>query len=148
MTLQRKTNTARCAVFTQSFVNSFPEPLEEGILYISVRYASAAHKCFCGCGREVVTPLHPTKWQLLFDGKTVSLHPSVGSWSLPCKSHYWLRTNQVIWAAKWSRKQIADGRRQNAALEDIYFGNSGAAADRARADRDGMARRLWRRLFG
>lgn len=42
------------------FVEFIPADLEEGIVYISVEYATAAHKCACGCGSEVNTPLTPT----------------------------------------------------------------------------------------
>ena len=60
------------------FVEFIPDELKELTLYISVTYCTAVHKCCCGCGREVVTPLSPTGWHLIFDGKTVSLYPSVG----------------------------------------------------------------------
>ncbi len=32
----------------------------ERTLYISIPYVTAAHKCPCGCGEEIVTPLSPT----------------------------------------------------------------------------------------
>ena len=70
------------------FVDLVPRELKEGTLYISIEFATATHKCFCGCGTEVVTPISPVGWQVKFDGETVSLSPSVGSWSLKCKSHY------------------------------------------------------------
>src|SRR5437867_318170 len=72
-----------------AFVQFIPDTLDGGTVYVSIPFATAVHNCFCGCGREVVTPLSPTQWQLIFNGKTISLHPSVGSWSLPCMSHYW-----------------------------------------------------------
>jgi hypothetical protein len=75
------------------FVEFIPEVLAEKIVYVSVRFATAVHKCCCRCGREVVTPLTPTDWKLIFDGKTVSLDPSIGSWSFPCKSHYWIEND-------------------------------------------------------
>jgi len=66
--------------------------------------------CCCGCGREVVTPLSPTDWKPLFDGETISLDPSIGNWSFPCRSHYWIRENRVEWARRWSREEIEGGR--------------------------------------
>ena len=42
--------------FEHRFVQNIPEQLEPGILYISMEFATAAHRCFCGCGEEVVTP--------------------------------------------------------------------------------------------
>src|SRR5258708_27374505 len=68
------------------------------------------HKCCCGCGADVVTPLSPAAWTLSFDGRTVSLHPSIGSWALPCQSHYWIKNNQVVWARRWSAKEIGEAR--------------------------------------
>jgi Family of unknown function (DUF6527) len=93
-----------------NFVDSIPEHLEPGVLYVSIKFATAAHLCICGCGREVVTPFTPTDWQMTFDGKTISLHPSIGNWSFPCQSHYWVRRNKVQLAPKWTPEQIQAGR--------------------------------------
>src|ERR1035441_2447934 len=92
------------------FVEFIPDQLDEGKLYISIDYATVAHKCCCGCGKEVVTPLSPTDWNLIFDGKTISLHPSIGNWSFPCRSHYWIRNNRVRWAEEGSQERIDAGR--------------------------------------
>jgi hypothetical protein len=35
-----------------------------------------------------------------FDGRSVSLTPSIGSWSLPCHSHYFLTRGKVRWAGR------------------------------------------------
>jgi len=102
-------------------VEFIPDDLKERTLYISIPYCTAVHKCCCGCGREVVTPLSPTGWQLIFDGKTVSLYPSIGSWSLPCQSHYFITKNKVLWARQWSGKQIAKGREQEATARERYY---------------------------
>ncbi|TPK85691.1 hypothetical protein FJ936_09130 [Mesorhizobium sp. B2-4-13] len=99
------------------FVESFPERLQEGILYISTEYASMTHLCACGCGSEVVTPLSPLDWRFMFDGQTISVHPSIGSWSLPCRSHYIIRHNQIHWAEDWSDEQIAAGRTNDLAAK-------------------------------
>jgi len=103
------------------FIENIPKELEDGILYISMGYATAIHKCCCGCGNEVVTPFSPTDWQLQFDGKTISLYPSIGSWSLPCQSHYWIINNEVKWAPKWTKKQIEKGRKNENIEKMIYF---------------------------
>lgn len=103
------------------FVEFIPDELKEWTLYISVTYCTAVHKCCCGCGREVVTPLSPTGWQLTFDGKTVSLYPSIGSWSLPCQSHYFINKNKVAWARKWTKRQIARGRAREARAKEEYY---------------------------
>lgn len=58
---------------------------------MSIFFATAVHNCFCGCGSKVVTPIKPAGWELTYDGDTVSLWPAVGSWGLPCRSHYIIR---------------------------------------------------------
>lgn len=105
-----------------SFVDSFPDPLVPGILYVSFEYGSAAHSCCCGCGEEVVTPLTPTDWNITFDGETITLHPSVGSWTLPCRSHYVIRRNKVIEAPPWSDAEIAAERRRDRQAKTRHFG--------------------------
>ena len=87
----------RHASLTHEFVEYVPAVLAEGVLYVSLRFATVVHLCPCGCGNKVVTPLSPADWQLLFDGEAVSLTPSIGNWSLPCQSHYWIRLDQVRW---------------------------------------------------
>jgi hypothetical protein len=89
------TNTMRRASITHEFVEYVPAKLAEGVLYISITYRTAVHRCACGCGNKVVTPISPADWQLLYDGDTVSLTPSIGNWGFPCRSHYWIRSNQV-----------------------------------------------------
>jgi hypothetical protein len=110
-------------VLKHEFVEFIPDVLEQGTIYISIRFATASHLCPCGCGNKVVTPIRPTDWTLIFDGKTVSLHPSVGNWSFPCQSHYWIRNNHAKWAPKWSRGKIDRGRRMDASAKRKYFGN-------------------------
>lgn len=101
-------------VLKHEFVEFIPEELDEKTIYVSIRFATATHLCCCGCGNKVVTPLRPTDWSLVFDGKTVSLHPSVGNWSFPCQSHYWIRNNRASWAAQWTKEEIAAGRARGA----------------------------------
>lgn len=103
--------------FLPVFVGSVPEQLEEGHLYISLRYRTVTHLCPCGCGVEVNTPLHPTGWALTYDGVTVSLWPSVGNWSETCRSHYLIEKNIVRWSRSWSRAEILEGRAKR--LRDI-----------------------------
>lgn len=103
------------------FVEFIPDIIEEGTLYISIEYCTAVHKCICGCGNEVVTPLSPTDWELSFDGKTVSLTPSIGNWSFECKSHYWIRKNKVYWARKWEDSEIVEGRKEASMDKERFY---------------------------
>ncbi len=107
--------------FSHKFVQFIPNELEEGVLYISTEFATATHKCACGCGREVVTPLSPTDWSLTFDGRTISLEPSIGNWSFPCQSHYWIKRDKIRWAPKWSAHQIKAGREYDSIQKRSYF---------------------------
>ena len=96
--------------FSHRFVRSVPEVLEDNVVYVSLDYATAIHKCACGCGMEVVTPFSPTDWKLVFDGKAVSIYPSIGNWGFPCQSHYWISSDAIVWASKWSDKEIKRAR--------------------------------------
>ena len=82
------------------FVHHIPpgEQMENGVAYVSIPFATVVHRCCCGCGNEVVTPLDPSQWQLTFDGRSISLSPSIGNWNFACKSHYWIQRNHVTWA--------------------------------------------------
>lgn len=103
------------------FVEYIPEELEDGVLYVSMEYATASHNCCCGCGMEVVTPFSPTDWKLSYDGVAVSLSPSIGNWSFPCRSHYWIRQNSVEWAAQWSMDSVEEGRKADRLAKAEYF---------------------------
>ena len=119
--------------FKHEFVQFIPEELTEGTVYISIRFATVAHLCACGCKSKVVTPLKPTDWKLIFDGKTVSLDPSIGNWSFPCRSHYWIRNNKVRWAEDWSQSRIDAGRAYDGRSKDLYFSGEHAAEEPAAA---------------
>jgi hypothetical protein len=106
----------RHSVLEHRFVGHFPESLEPGVLYVSL-----AHSCCCGCGQEVVTPLTPTDWNITYDGEAITLHPSVGSWTLPCRSHYVIRRGKVIEAPPWTDAEIAAERRRDQRAKAKYF---------------------------
>jgi len=106
---------------THRFVEFIPEVIEEGILYISIEYCTAIHKCVCGCGNEVVTPISPTDWRLTFDGKTVSLNPSIGNWNFECKSHYFIKKNKILHSKRWEDWKIKDGRDKDFKKKGKYF---------------------------
>lgn len=103
------------------FVKHIPEHLEPGVLYICMEYATAAHHCCCGCGKEVVTPFTPTDWSMTFDGETVSLYPSIGNWNFACRSHYFIRRGRVVEATSWTDEQVEAGRRQDRAVKANYY---------------------------
>ena len=104
------------------FVEFIPKDRKEGVVYVSMQYATAVHNCLCGCGQKVVTPLSPVGWRLMFDGEGISLSPSIGNWEFPCRSHYFIRRNRVLWAGNMSQARIERGRAQDRAARDKYFG--------------------------
>ena len=126
------------------FVEFIPKERQEGVLYVSIPYATAVHNCFCGCGLKVVTPISRVGWTLTFDGETVSLHPSVGSWSFPCRSHYFVRRDVVVWGEDMSQYEIELGRDRDQKARDQHFATQTADLTHARKKK----RRLWDRLRG
>lgn len=104
-----------------SFCKTIPEVIKEGILYISLDYGTVVHKCCCGCGSEIVTPLGPNDWKVIFDGETVSLYPSIGNWSYECRSHYWITNSKVYWAEKWSDERIEENRQYDQKIKEKYY---------------------------
>jgi hypothetical protein len=82
---------------TYAFVDSAPEELEPGKIYVSIKYRAIVHLCLCGCKEKVLLRLDPDDWSFTFDGRTISIHDSVGNVGLPCRSHYFVRRNRVIW---------------------------------------------------
>jgi hypothetical protein len=143
-------------VLKHEFVEFIPDKLEDGIVYVSIPYATVTHKCCCGCGTEVVTPLSPRDWKLIFDGETVSLDPSIGNWSFACKSHYWIRRNKVKWATRWSQDEIDAVRSHERLANQTNYSpgekNAEAVEDEAAAREPGPKagkpkQRLWQRLW-
>lgn len=133
------------------FVKSVPRELEPGVLYVSMEYGTVVHSCCCGCASEVVTPLTPTDWRLEFDGVGITLRPSVGNWTLPCRSHYIVRGNRVIECAAWNDDMVEAERRRDGRAKAAYYARADAApsehAERPLSSTDGAraegARKRW-----
>ena len=84
------------------FVEVLPEfdAIKDGELWVSHKHRTMNLRCPCGCGELTVLTLHPSRWHICFDGKSVSLDgPTGGSvWAVSgCSSHYIIRKNNVIW---------------------------------------------------
>ena len=136
---------------SHKFVDLVPNALDEGVLYVCIKYKTVSHLCCCGCGHEVVTPLAPTFWKLTFDGDTVSLSPSVGNWEFPCRSHYWVRENRMEWSDDWTEEQIAAADARDCEAKARYYqgrkaeGTSPALGNPAQAEKGWWVRfkRRW-----
>ncbi|WP_205748889.1 DUF6527 family protein [Emticicia sp. CRIBPO] len=128
------------------FIEFIPEKTEDGILYISMEYCTAIHKCVCGCGNKVVTPLSPTGWKLTFNGKTVTLDPSIGNWNFECQSHYWIRDNEVEFASRWTEKEIRLGRENDLERRKKYFGEPDISKEESAIPKSSKPT-IWQRIF-
>lgn len=103
------------------FVDYLPDTLEDGIVYVSIPFDTVVHRCCCGCGLQVVTPLSPTDWRLTYDGRSISLYPSIGNWDFPCRSHYWITAGRVEWARMWSAQEVERARDRDRRDKVEYF---------------------------
>lgn len=111
----------KASQFRLAEVESFPRPLQAGVLYYSERFSGAAHACACGCGMEVITPISTVQWRITRNARGVSLRPSIGNWNFPCQSHYWIIDGAVHWSTDMTEEQIRAGRAYNSALREQYF---------------------------
>lgn len=107
--------------FLHQIVKFIPERLEDGVLYVSYQYKTAVHRCACGCGEEVVTPLGPADWSIQIEKGAATLYPSIGNWSFACRSHYFMRKGRVVWAGQMSRQQIERGRACDWKARELYI---------------------------
>lgn len=130
------------------FVQYIPDELEDGVLYVSLEWRTACHRCMCGCGSEVVTPLGPSEWRLIFDGETVSLDPSVGNWSFPCRSHYWITRSRVVWAAAWSEEQVERGRAVEHTARVRHYEARSERGAKMKAAEEQQREGIWARIKG
>lgn len=134
------------------FVELIPKELDDGVLYISEKYKVAVHKCASGCGEKVVTPLSPADWQVRRQGELVSLYPSIGNWNFECRAHYWIRANQIVWAAGMSNAEVdrvqARDRRDKARYIDKVNASKQSTNDGTSKDvRAAVSTSWWQRLL-
>ena len=140
----------RHSSLAHEFVEYVPAELAEGVLYTSIPYRTAAHRCACGCGNKVVTPISPADWQLFYDGDTVSLTPSIGNWGFACHSHYWITDGEGRYSRAWTDDQVAAGRARDDRGRASYFAARAATVatdlppqpDQADTPRRGLPHRL------
>jgi hypothetical protein len=132
-------------IFALQKTVTLPKLLQPAVLYVSDEFELCAHLCACGCGQKIVLPLGPPDWKVTNESQGPSLWPSVGSWQIPCKSHYVIRRGQVVWCDTWTPEQIEAGRKADDAKRVAYFHARNIARNRT------MFQRAWTwlsRLFG
>lgn len=130
--------------FRLALVKFMPKELEEGVLYYSKEYNTAAHLCACGCHSKIRTPILETEWKISFGLDGPTLHPSIGNWQLPCRSHYVISNGKVIWAGDFTDEEIVNGRKHEEKVREEYF-------ERKYIKSEGALSKLWnwiRSLFG
>ena len=114
------------ATLTHRFVRFVPDELEEQTLYVSLDFATVVHKCCCGCGGKVVTPLTPTDWKMTFDGESITLMPSVNNSGFQCESHYFISRSRAEWAPRLHPYQVTTARLNDRGAKDAYYGADNA----------------------
>lgn len=84
------------------YVKFMPMKKEENTIYISKDYGVSMHLCPCGCKNEVVLPFRQIgihNWTLKEKNGNVSFSPSISN-RFKCKSHYFIRNNEVVWTGE------------------------------------------------
>ena len=126
------------------FVDVLPgfDNIKTGEIWISHKHRTVNLRCPCGCGDLTVLSLHPSRWHVHFDGKSVSLDgPTGGSvWANSgCGSHYRIRNNAVIWLAKIDPSRHSE----YADAEQVRFLGSTPSRQTLRS----WLKRMWRGLW-
>ncbi len=127
------------------FVDVLPPTLEDDVLYVSLAFNTVVHHCCCGCGNRVVTPLSPAGWQLQYDGRSVTLYPSIGNHQYGCRSHYWIRQNRVVWSYEFTSTEIDESRAATREAQIAIYGGleSSTQVYEQSAPPSPVSRRTW-----
>lgn len=100
------------------FVETIPvesTKIKGGTLYVSMKFDTIVHRCPCGCGSLVEVTLHPATRSLTYDGQYLTIKPSIGV-KLPCRSHYSIIRNEVVWSdpiPRWAGWWYDRGRKES-----------------------------------
>ena len=65
---------------TPRFVEVLPDTsaIKAGEIWITHKHRTVNLRCPCGCGELTVLSLHPSRWHVYFDGKSVTLDSPTG----------------------------------------------------------------------
>lgn len=89
--------------------------LVPGIVYISMKHKTVVHRCPCGCGGLSEFVLDPIRFRIEYDGRGVTFIPSIGNSNLQCRSHYWIRENQICWCPPMEDRETKQAQRRELA---------------------------------
>ena len=102
------------------FVDEIPEEIDEGHLYLCLPFNAIIHKCACGCGELISTPLDKKHgWIMQYDGETVTLSPSIGNGSYKCRSHYFIRGNNIVWFGKMGETVVKQEKKFSFSIKKL-----------------------------
>jgi hypothetical protein len=105
------------------FVEFVPEKLEPGKLYVSAWSTTPRTTCApAGAAYEVVTILGPADSSITYNGRGVSISTSIGNSNFPCKSHYWIEDNRVLWESRMTPQLTAFSRARDKAAKAREYG--------------------------
>ena len=74
----------------------------------------------------------------------VSLRPSIGNWNYRCKSHYFITNNRVIWADRFTQRQITNIQTKDRFDKQNYIASKNNQEVNSLPDRDSWLLKLWR----
>ena len=102
------------------FVDEIPAEIDEGHLYLCLPYNAVIHKCACGCGELISTPLDKKHgWIMQYDGETVTLSPYIGNGSYKCRSHYFIRGNDIVWLGKMGEPVVKQEKKSSFSIKKL-----------------------------
>ncbi|MEJ0094984.1 MAG: DUF6527 family protein [Methylocella sp.] len=81
------------------------------------------------------------------DGETISLSPSIGNWTLNCRSHYVIDRGKVIEAGPWCDEQVEAERRRDRAAKVRFYGQSSKVEPPVQPHPPKAAPSFWRRVW-
>jgi len=85
---------------------------------------------------------------MTFDGETISLWPSIGNWTLKCRSHYVIDRGEVIAAPPWTDEQVEAERHRDRAAKARFYGQPLKAEFNSPKAMLGLWHRVWNWVSG
>jgi hypothetical protein len=85
-------------------LSELPRPLGKSLYIIGSPPKWAILACPCGCGDRIDVNLMKSRsprWKLTYTNNQASLDPSLWMPQEKCGSHFWLRSNRIIWTRDW-----------------------------------------------